>query len=624
MAQESYCGSSQRRNLLHHRLLLRDNPLIHNKHLVRSCYSEDLLKGQATPWDTLLPKARCHQARCPIPAKPPTAECSHEIQIPQNQQQWAPGMQPPTPQGFRPGPVPPQGPQSAGPKEGKGGKWFKLFKGGSKSTAPTPTTPIVSSPVTAINNAPRDGVPGQAPQSGQMPPEPVRGPGNAAPGQVPPGQGNMPPQPGHMAAQPSQMPQPSQIPTQPVPGPGRAPPGQGPPGPGQMAPQSGQMPIQPGQMGPKPGQVPTQPSQMGPQRGQAPPGMGQVPPGPSQIAMQPGQRPLGPGQMPPQSDPKPLLPGEMAPQPGRIPSGHMSPPNPQAPPAGAARISPSPSAGHIPANGPSQIAPLSSPSKAGPSNAHQNLPSQIPPPGQNSVSRPPQPMPVPQTRTPEPHQSKNIPAPLRPDTLRASPEPPLASSPGLSDAGLSSMSRVSSHQKRDSLSDAGSITTIEVSEAKPQPVLRPSIVQVHRRSTDMFRKSEEIQRNMEALANADAAPRGSSDTSRFEQPLTIQKAPSPAPNVQPQQPISRPGSATPRDALERSLSPAPLFSKSGSPKPAQNGPSSRQENNMEPTPLFSKPNPPVSAVSGLPSQQMKPAPIVQQQPPPETSPSPCR
>lgn len=232
-------------------------------------------------------------------------------------------------------------------------------------------------------------------------------------------------------------------------------------------------------------------------------------------------------------------------------------------------------------------------------------------------------MPVPQTRTPEPHQSKNIPAPLRPDTLRASPEPPLASSPGLSDAGLSSMSRVSSHQKRDSLSDAGSITTIEVSEAKPQPVLRPSIVQVHRRSTDMFRKSEEIQRNMEALANADAAPRGSSDTSRFEQPLTIQKAPSPAPNVQPQQPISRPGSATPRDALERSLSPAPLFSKNGSPKPAQNGPSSRQENNMEPTPLFSKPNPPVSAVSGLPSQQMKPAPIVQQQPPPKPAPPPA-
>ncbi|KAJ4179204.1 hypothetical protein NW755_012673 [Fusarium falciforme] len=611
-------------------------------------------QGPGNPMGHAPPQGQMPPGQMPHPGQAPNGRVQPQIQIPQNQQQWAPGMQPPTPQGFRPGPVPPQGPQSAGPKEGKGGKWFKLFKGGSKSTAPTPTTPIVSSPVTAINNAPpRWGggeystpavwqpgqpptaslgpgfqgnmppQPGQAPQSGQMPPEPVRGPGNAAPGQVPPGQGNMPPQPGHMAAQPSQMPQPSQIPTQPVPGPGRAPPGQGPPGPGQMAPQSGQMPIQPGQMGPKPGQVPTQPSQMGPQRGQAPPGMGQVPPGPSQIAMQPGQRPLGPGQMPPQSDPKPLLPGEMAPQPGRIPSGHMSPPNPQAPPAGAARISPSPSAGHIPANGPSQIAPLSSPSKAGPSNAHQNLPSQIPPPGQNSVSRPPQPMPVPQTRTPEPHQSKNIPAPLRPDTLRASPEPPLASSPGLSDAGLSSMSRVSSHQKRDSLSDAGSITTIEVSEAKPQPVLRPSIVQVHRRSTDMFRKSEEIQRNMEALANADAAPRGSSDTSRFEQPLTIQKAPSPAPNVQPQQPISRPGSATPRDALERSLSPAPLFSKSGSPKPAQNGPSSRQENNMEPTPLFSKPNPPVSAVSGLPSQQMKPAPIVQQQPPPKPAPPPA-
>ncbi|KAJ3458190.1 hypothetical protein MRS44_012299 [Fusarium solani] len=579
-------------------------------------------QGPANPMGQAPPQGQMPPGQMPHPGQAPNGRVQPQIQIPQNQQQWAPGMQPPTPQGFRPGPIPPQGPQSAGPKEGKGGKWFKLFKGGSKSTAQTPTTPTVSSPVTAINNAPpRWGggeystpavwqpgqpptaslgpgfqgnmppQPGQAPQPGQMPPQPVHGPGNAAPGQVPPGQGNMPPQPGHMVAQSSQMPQPSQIPTQPVPGPGRAPPGQGPPGPGRMAPQPGQMPIQPGQMGPKP-----------------------------------GQRPLGPGQMPPQPDPKPLLPGEMAPQPGRIPSGHiqtpttMPPTNPQAPPADAGRIAASPSAAHIPTTAPPQVAPLVGPSRAGPSNAHQNLPSQIPPPGQDNISRPPQPMPVPQTRISGPHQPQNIPAPLKPDALRASPEPPLASSPGLSDAGLSSMSRVSSHQKRDSLSDAGSITTIEVSEAKPQPVLRPSIVQVHRRSTDMFRKSEEIQRNMEALANADAATRGSSDTSRFEQPLTIQKAPSPAPNVQPQQPTSRPGSATPRDVLERSLSPAPLFSKGGSPKPVQNGPSSRQENNMEPTPLFSKPNPPVSAVSGLPSQQMKPAPIVQQQPPPQPGP----
>ncbi|EEU44451.1 uncharacterized protein NECHADRAFT_105372 [Fusarium vanettenii 77-13-4] len=537
-------------------------------------------QGPANPMGQAPPQGQMPPGQMPHPGQAPNGRVQPQIQIPQNQQQWAPGMQPPTPQGFRPGSVPPQGPQSAGPKEGKGGKWFKLFKGGSKSTAQTPTTPTVSSPVTAINNAPpRWGggeystpavwqpgqpttaspgpgfqgnmppQPGQAPQPGQMPPQPVHGPGNAAPGQVPPGPGNMAPHPNHMAAQSGRMPQPGQMPSQSVPGPGRAPPGQG-------------------QTGPKPGQMPPQPSQMGPQRGQAPPGMGQVPPGPSQMAVQPGQRPLAPGQMPPQSDPKPLLPGEMAPQPGRIPSGHMQLPNPQAPPA-----------------------------------------------GQNNVSRPPQPMPVPQTRTPEPHQPRNIPAPLRPDTLRASPEPPLASSPGLSDAGLSAMSRVSSHQKRDSLSDAGSITTIEVSEAKPQPVLRPSIVQVHRRSTDMFRKSEEIQRNMEALANADAAPRGSSDTSRFEQPLTIQKAPSPAPKAQPQQPISRPGSATPRDVLERSLSPAPLFSKGGSPKAAQNGPSSHRENNMEPMTLFSKPNPPVSAVAGLPSQQMKPAPLVQQQPP---------
>ncbi|KAL2677114.1 hypothetical protein Neosp_010882 [[Neocosmospora] mangrovei] len=590
-------------------------------------------QGPGNPMGQAPPQGQMPPGQMPHPGQAPNGRVQPQIQIPQNQQQWAPGMQPPTPQGFRPGSVPPQGPQSAGPKEGKGGKWFKLFKGGSKSTAPTPTTPTISSPVTAINNAPprwgggeyatpavwQPGQPTTASPGpgfqGNMPPQPVHGPGNAASGQMPPGPGNMAPHPNHMAAQPSRMPQPGQMPPQSVPGPGRAPPGQGHPGPGQMAPQPGQMPIHPGQMGPKSGQAPPQPSQMGPQRGQAPPGMGQVPPGPSQIAMQPGQRPLGPGQVPPQSDPKPLLPGEMAPQPGRIPSGQMPPPNPQAPPPGAARIVPSPSASHVPANAPSQMAPLATSSRAGPSNAHQNLPSQISPPGQNNVSRPPQPMPIPQTRTPEPHQPRNIPAPLRPDTLRASPEPPLASSPGLSDAGLSSMSRVSSHQKRDSLSDAGSITTIEVSEAKPQPVLRPSIVQVHRRSTDMFRKSEEIQRNMEVLANADAAPRGSSDTSRFEQPLTIQKAPSPVPQAQPQQPISRPGSATPRDVLERSLSPAPLFSKGGSPKAVQNGPPSHRENKMEPTPLFSKPNPPVSAVAGLPSQQMKPAPLVQQQPP---------
>ncbi|RSL50735.1 hypothetical protein CEP54_011767 [Fusarium duplospermum] len=612
-------------------------------------------QGPGNPMAPAPPQGQMPPGQMPHPGQAPNGRVQPQIQIPQNQQQWAPGMQP---QGIRPGSVPPQGPQSAGPKEGKGGKWFKLFKGGSKSTAQTPTTPTISSPVTAINNAPpRWGggeystpavwqpgqpttaspgpgfqgnmppQPGQGPQPGQMPPQPgqmpqpVQRPGNAAPGQMPPGPGNMPPQPGQVTAQSGQMPQPSQMPPHSVTGPGRAPPGQGPPGPGQMAPQSGQMPIQPGQMAPKPNQGPTQPSQMAPQRGQAPPGAGQIPPGPSQMAVQSGPRPLGPGQVPSQPDPKPLLPGEIAPQPGRIPSGHVQTTNPQAPPAGPARIAPSPSAAHIPANGPPQMAPLSTPSKPGPSNAHQNLPSQIPPPAQNNVSRPPQPMPVPQTRTPEPRQPQNIPAPLRPDTLRASPEPPLASSPGLSDAGLSSMSRVSSHQKRDSLSDAGSITTIEVSEAKPQPVLRPSIVQVHRRSTDMFRKSEEFQRNMEALANAGAAPRDSSDTSRFEQPLTIQKAPSTSPKVQPQQPISRPGSATPRDALERSLSPAPLFSKGGSPKqPVQNGPSGRQENNMEPTPLFSKPNPPTSAVSGLPSQQMKPAPIAQQQPPPQPAP----
>lgn len=332
--------------------------------------------------------------------------------------------------------------------------------------------------------------------------------------------------------------------------------------------------------------------------------------------------------MPPQLDLKPLLPGEMAPQPGRIPPGHiqtsttMPAANPQATPTHAAHTAAAPSRDHIPSNTPPQIAPLTTPSKAGPGNAHQNLPSQIPPPGSSNVSRPPQPISIPQTKTPEPQPPKNIPAPLRPDTLRASPEPPLASSPGLSDAGLSSTSRVSSHRKRDSLSDAGSITTIEVSEAKPQPVLRPSIVQVHRRSTDMFRTSEEMQRNMEALANADAAPRGSSDTSRFEQPLTTQKAPSPAPKDRFQQPTSRPGSTTPHVDLERSLSPAPLFSKSSSPKAAQNGPSSRQENNMEPTPLFPKPNPAVSATSSLPSQQMKPAPIPQQQPASQPAPPP--
>ncbi|KAM0434068.1 hypothetical protein ACHAPT_004013 [Fusarium lateritium] len=630
-------------------------------------------QGPASPMGQAPPQGQMPPGPMPHPSQAPNGRVQPQIQIPQNQQSWPPGMQPPTPQGFRPGSVPPQGPQSAGPKEGKGGKWFKLFKGSSKSVAQSPVTPSASSPVTAVNNtpprwgggeystpavwqpgqpttaSPQPGFqgnmppqPGQMPQPsqmpqpgqmppqpGQMPPQPVHGPGNPTAGPVPPGPGNMAPQPGYMAAQSNQMPpQPGQVPSQTVSGRGKAPFGQGPPGPSQVAPQPGQMPrqpdqrpLQPGQMAPQPGGVPPQPSQIPPQRGQAPPGTAQVPPGPGQMAIPPGQRPL-----------MPLEPGQMAPQPGRIPSGHvqtstaMPPANPQAPSMGVAPAAASPSMAHVPTTAPPKAAPMMAPTKAGPSNAHQNLPSQAPPPAQINVSRPPEPVTAPQTRTPEPHQPMNIPAPLKPDTLGANASPPPASSPGLSDAGLSSMSRVSSHQKRDSLSDAGSITTIEVSEAKPQPVLRPSIVQVHRRSTDMFRRSEEIQRSMETLANADAVPRGSSDTSRFEQPLTVQKAPSPAPLAPSQHSVSRSGSTTPHDVLERSLSPAPLFSKSNSPKPVQNGPSGRQDGSMEPTPLFSKPNPPVSAVSSLPSQQagpVKPAPVAQQEPASQPAPPPA-
>ncbi|KAM5344997.1 hypothetical protein ACJ41O_010859 [Fusarium nematophilum] len=290
-------------------------------------------------------------------------------------------------------------------------------------------------------------------------------------------------------------------------------------------------------------------------------------------------------------------------------------------------------------------------------------PEQKPPEGPISTpalangSQPPAPNPAPQPMAPEPPKSIQQPPPSmesnapQPVLIHAAkPPPPPAPSPAVSESAPPSMARLAS-QRRDSLSDAGSITTIEVSEAKPQPVLKPSIVQVNRRSTDMFRRSQDIQRNIELQISEEPTPRGSSEVSRLEpeppagqeksvqvaniqpqpqqnfqaqqpqhpQHVVAQPASAPQPQ-QPQQPITRPAPAPQDDEPERNLTPAPLFSNPNSPKSVNTSPPAQQPNRFEPEPLFSSSNSSAIAKTGPPPQERSrfdvappPAPVTQQQ-----------
>ncbi|KAF4470525.1 hypothetical protein FALBO_2579 [Fusarium albosuccineum] len=487
-----------------------------------------------------IPPGHYPQGQMPPGVMPPSqahnGRMHPQIQIPQNQQPWPPGMQPPMGQGSRPGSVPPQATQSAGPKEGKEGKkWLKFWKAGAKSATQSPITPVASSPMTPVNNPPPRWGGGEYSQPAVWQPgQPVSAAAQASM------QGNrMPPQPGQM------------------------PPGQRPAQQGQMPPQPGQLPS--AQMSARPSQMPPKPSQATP--------------------VQQGPRPQQP------APPTAPISGPRAPAPPATTPFNAAPPHNAAPPMGAQ-----------PRVEPARVAASNIPRQ-------QNPPIQeAPPPAPVNVSRPPEPVSIPQPKAPEP------PRPVQ------APISNLAPHPGLSDLAPSSISGVSS-QRRDSLSDAGSITTIEVSEAKPQPVLRPSIVQVHRRSTDMFRKSQEIQRSIEAQAAEDAA-RGSSETARTaREPQPVQQAHAPTANFQPQQPNYRPDPTPQFNGPDRALSPAPLFSKFSSTAPIQNGPPA-QENRADTAP---KPSGPTPGRTGLPSQQQSRfeiAPAAKQEPVPKPASAP--
>ncbi|KAF9766866.1 hypothetical protein IL306_000649 [Fusarium sp. DS 682] len=543
-----------------------------------------------------------------------------QVQIPPNPQQWQPGMQPMTPQGSRPVSIqmPAQTTQSAGGKEGKEGKkWFKWLKGGSKSASHSPTTPVISSPISPAVGRPSWGGGEYAQQAVWQPGQPVSATqpgfqGNMIPPQPHPEQ--MHPQYAQSPAQPAQAPsQPSQMsfrPGQPLPQTDPLPPqanqfpqtSQGSlqpsqmPQPGQMLPQAGRAPIQPGQIPPQTVQGPPQ-RQPPPQQGQMPPRQSQMPsqPGPNQT--QTGHIPLQARQSPPPTQQSPPQQERMAPQqvqtqpqfnqmaskPGQVSQSSQAPRDRQAEPRAYPTGRPSAAEGAAP---PATLPPeVPEPSLAPPRVESSNMPRQQAPPQRQPSPAQPKPLeqvPVPQPKAPEPTQPAQTFAPNtlqpQPNTQRGITPPPPAVSPGLSDAAASSISRMSSY-RRDSFSDAGSITTIEVAQAQPQPVLKPSIVQVHRRSTDMFNKSQ-VHLNNDSQSSSDVTPRISAETARVGaepvQPLSTQQY---------QQSAVRPEPAPQVSAPKNNTITAPLPSKPVDSKFAQPEMRDQQTNKEQPAPL---------------------------------------
>ncbi|KAF4339572.1 general RNA polymerase II transcription factor TAF12 [Fusarium beomiforme] len=504
-----------------------------------------------------------------------------QVQIPPNPQQWQPGIQPMTPQGSRPVSMqmPTETTQSAGGKEGKEGKkWLKWLKGGSKSVSHSPTTPVISSPISPAVGRPSWG-------GGEYAQQAVWQPGQPASGAQPGFQGNMMPprpHPGQIHPQHTQLPaQFAQTPSQPSQMGFR--PGQTHPQAGPLPPQANQLPQaskvsqQPSQMPPQVGRAPFQPGQMPPQTVQAPPQpqlapqQGQMPPRQGQTSTQPGQATTQTGHIPPQNRQSPPQQERMPPpqvhtqpqfnqmtsKPGQVPQPSPAPRDRQTEPRAYSTGGPSaaPSASQsatLPSKAPE---PSMTPARVEASNISRQ---QAPPQRQPS---PAQPLPleqVPQPKAPEPPQPPQTVAPNtlqpQPSTQRGVSPPPPAASPGLSDAAGSSISRMSSY-RRDSFSDAGSITTIEVAQAQPQPVLKPSIVQVHRRSTDMFSKSQAHLSN-DSQSSSDVTPRISAETARVgAEPVQ------PPSNLPYQQSAGRPEPAPQVNIPKNNTTSAPLPSK---------------------------------------------------------------
>ncbi|KAF5017681.1 hypothetical protein F66182_10366 [Fusarium sp. NRRL 66182] len=519
------------------------------------------------------PLGQPHPLQMNHPGQFPNARIQPQVQIPQNQQPWPPGMQPATAHPSRPVPLQPQASQSAGAKEGKDGKkWLKWLKGGSKSVSHSPTTPLISSPMSPVGPAPRWGGGEYSQHAVWQPGQPISAAsqpgvqGSAVYSQT----NHSPPQPGQMAAQSSQ----ALLPT-----------GQLPPGVSQARPQPGQMHPQPGQTPSQAGRLPSQPSPT--QTGPVQPPLGpthpqsmdvisqarQPPPQPSQSQPQPMQKPPKGVQAPPPNQPMVMnLKHEShnhstaaAPLTGSSTMGHATT---SSVPAGSAMMAPPRVA---PSNTSHQQPPPKQPSSVEPTYAPKPSSEQI----QISRSKAPQSpqveterasrfsaqIPVPQSEARQPHQHTQTPAPqhlqLQPDTRTDASPQPLAVSPSFSDVALSSVSRMSS-QRRDSLSDSGSITTIEVSEAKPQPVLKPSIIQVHRRSTDMFRKSQEIKLN-DSQSNSDITPRISAETAHTMRDTAESVSKFQQQQQQQQQPIVQPEPRTQANVPDHSIPAMPAF-----------------------------------------------------------------
>ncbi|KAM0561664.1 hypothetical protein ACHAPJ_002832 [Fusarium lateritium] len=527
----------------------------------RSTYGPGTPTGQLPPQNQfpqgpipgqMPPLGQQHPLQMNHPGQGPNGRVQPQVQIPQNQQ---PGMQPVMGKGSRPVSMQPPTSQSAGAKEGKEGKkWLKWLKGGSKSVSHSPTTPVISSPISPAVGRPTWG-------GGEYSQPAVWQPVSAAPQQG--FQGNMPPQSVQMPSL------------------------------------AGQMAPQPGQPLPQSGQLPPQPGQMQPQQRQMPPQRGQLPPQPAQMQSQPSHMAPRAGQAPPVQ-----------------PSARQAQHEPQSRPGGAMPLTGPSIAAPVIKSAATTGLPMAAPPRTEPSN---NIPHQQPPPRQPSpvepayAPRPSEHMTIPPNKAPGPPQptqtfASNSLQPQLPDTRMSVSPPPPAVSPGLSDAAESSISRMSSH-RRDSFSDAGSITTIEVAQAQPQPVLKPSIVQVHRRSTDMWRKSQEVQRNNDSHSSSDVTPRISSETAR------IGLEPSaPTSAFQHKQPAVQPKPTPQVDVPKQNNTIASLTSKFVQPSVRI-----QQANKEQPAPLAAEHNSPPYAKPSVPikhnNDPIKTRPDVSQPPP---------
>ncbi|KAG5660516.1 hypothetical protein KAF25_003122 [Fusarium avenaceum] len=516
------------------------------------------------------------------PGQTPNGRVQPQVQIPQDDQGWQPIPQPTMPQSSRPVSMQPQS-QSAGAKEGKEGKkWLKWLKGGSKSVSHSPTTPVISSPISPVVGRPSWG-------GGEYSQQAVWQPGQPTAGAMQAGfQGNMAPRPLQVPPQPMQMPQPGQA---------FSPSGQVPSQYSQMGFQSGQPLPQANRLPPQTNQMPVQsgqgPSQTGklPHVNQLPPEAGRMPP---QVIQQPlqGQVPPQTGYLP-QKRPSPPQQAQLPPQQESRPPhvNHMAPRTSQVPPSGPLPVTqhqpqPYPGAAHSVA-GPSTMKPANSPSnvpepsmappvRVESSNVPRQEPARQPSPAEPQQS---QQGPVPQVRasSPQPPQTSasNTLQPQPNIQRSASPQQP-AVSPGLSDVAASSISRMSSC-RRDSFSDAGSITTIEVAQAQPQPVLKPSIVQVRRKSTDLQSLSQRGIPYNGSQSSSDVTPRISTENARARMEPTP-----PTSKFQQQQPVT-PEQMSQLSAPANIATTAPLsFTSNVAPKFVQPDTQNQHENKEQP------------------------------------------